>query len=135
MHGRYPLVARTWFESPHDSAFFQGPEWAACEELIQAFENALLSGERPAIAEYLKVEGPGRRALLLELIHVDLEFRLKGTHQACVESYLEVHSELQMTATRCWNSSRPNIPYDNAIKGRWSSTSTGGASRSTLMIC
>ena len=31
---------------------------------------------------------------MLELIHVDLEFRLKATHHARIESYLESHSEL-----------------------------------------
>ena len=87
-------MARTWFENPDDSALFEGPEWSSCEVLIQAFEKALRSGERPSIADYLRVDGPGRRALLLELIHVDLEFRLKATHPARVESYLETHSEL-----------------------------------------
>ncbi len=87
-------MARTWFESPYDSAFFDGPEWSRCEGLIHAFENALRSGDKPSISEYLGVDGPERRALLLELIHVELEFRLKDGQLASVETYLEKHSEL-----------------------------------------
>src|SRR5207248_11350867 len=48
----------------------------------------------PRIADYLHVEGHERGALLVELVHVDLEFRLKSGESARVEGYLAAHPEL-----------------------------------------
>src|SRR5207253_858912 len=43
---------------------------------------------------YLPPAGEDFRAALVELVHIDLEFRLKGGEPACVESYLKLYPEL-----------------------------------------
>ena len=58
------------------------------EALIEAFEHAWRTGSLPNIDDYLRAEGREREALLVELVHVDLEFRLKAGESARVESYL-----------------------------------------------
>jgi tRNA A-37 threonylcarbamoyl transferase component Bud32 len=64
------------------------------QQLVDRFEEAWQSGQRPQINDFLPPEGLGRRAVLAELIHVDLERRLK-THEAVrVEQYLERYPEL-----------------------------------------
>jgi hypothetical protein len=62
--------------------------------LVDLFENAWQSGQRPQIDNFLPPEGPDRRRLLIELVHVDLERRLKAGEAARVEQYLERYSEL-----------------------------------------
>jgi serine/threonine protein kinase len=64
----------------------QGP-WAQSEQQIEAFENAWREGSQPDIDDFLPAEG-SKRTLLVELAHVDLEFRLKKGEPARVESYL-----------------------------------------------
>ena len=58
------------------------------EELIESFEHAWRAGSLPRIDDYLHGEGSEQDALLVELIHVDLEFRLKAGEAARVESYV-----------------------------------------------
>src|SRR5215831_16346005 len=70
-----------------------GP-WARCEAQIKAFENAWRVGHRPSIDEFLHVEDSEEAALLVELTHVDLEFRLKAGENARVESYLDRYPHL-----------------------------------------
>src|SRR4051794_37896291 len=70
------------------------PAWADCERRIKAFEEAWRRGPAPALADYLGADGPARRALLIELIHVDLEFRLKAGEDVLVETYLAAYPEL-----------------------------------------
>ena len=62
--------------------------------LADRFEDAWQSGQRPQIDEYLPPEGPELRTLLVELVHVDLERRLKAGEAVRVEQYLERYSEL-----------------------------------------
>src|SRR5689334_6674589 len=70
------------------------PSWSVCEGLIKAFEDAWRGGSPPPIADFLRVDGPERRALLIELVHVDLEFRLKAGEPARVEPYLLAYPDL-----------------------------------------
>jgi hypothetical protein len=63
-------------------------------EILEPFENAWQRGQRPAIADYLPAGGPQRRAALVELVHVDLERRLKAGEAIRVEVYLERYPEL-----------------------------------------
>jgi predicted ATPase len=74
--------------------FLISPAWSDCEALIKAFEQAWRRNEAPGIADYLRADGPARRALLVELVHVDLEFRLKSGAGVRVESYLGDYPEL-----------------------------------------
>ena len=51
-------------------------DWRDCERLIRRFENAWQSDPPPEIDAFLPEEPRSRDAVLLELIHVDLEFRI-----------------------------------------------------------
>jgi predicted ATPase len=71
-----------------------GGGWSACEALIHAFEQAWRRGESPRIEAYLPAEAAFRDAVLVELVHADLEFRLKAGQAARVEEYLTAFPEL-----------------------------------------
>ena len=58
-------------------------------ELVDAFEEAWQAGKTPAIDDHLPDEASLRRSVLVKLIHVDLEYRLKTGEQARVETYVE----------------------------------------------
>lgn len=76
---------------------FQGlpsEEWSRLEGGVKDFEEAHQRGEHPAIADYLPTERAGCLPLLVELVHVDLECRLKTGEAVRVESYLERYPEL-----------------------------------------
>src|SRR5262245_41494484 len=69
-------------------------DWQRCEEAIKRFEDAWKLGQSPSIDEYLLSDGDVRRALLVELVHIDLEFRLKSGASARVEDYLSKYPDL-----------------------------------------
>ncbi len=68
--------------------------WPRCEELIRQFEFASQRRESPSIDAYLQAAPHDREALVIELIHIDLEFRLKAREQVRVEAYLQRFPEL-----------------------------------------
>src|SRR5262245_8972736 len=68
--------------------------WSHYEELIEAFERAWQTGQPPKIDDYLRGDHAARRELLVELVHADLEFRIKAGEAARVESYLGHFPEL-----------------------------------------
>jgi WD40 repeat protein len=68
-------------------------ERAERDRILDAFEDAWVRGERPDVAAFV-AEGPGRWAVLLELIHIDLERRLKVGLAARVEDYLGRFAQL-----------------------------------------
>src|SRR5437879_5475258 len=61
---------------------------------VQRFEKAWQSGDRPVIDDFLPEDGPVRLAVLNELVHVDLERRLRAGEPAQFEDYLERYPEL-----------------------------------------
>jgi serine/threonine protein kinase len=63
-------------------------------EAARQFEEAWQRGERPAVADYLPAGGAERRPVLVHLVHVDLERRLKAGELVCVEAYLARWPEL-----------------------------------------
>ena len=67
---------------------------ARLEEAIDRFEDAWQRGERPAVDDHLAGKGCERAALLVELVHVDLEYRIKAGEAARVEEYLARFPEL-----------------------------------------
>jgi serine/threonine protein kinase/tetratricopeptide (TPR) repeat protein len=71
------------------------PTWAELESIIQRFEEAWHEGERPAIDDYLPTEAARRRPALIELVHADLEYRLKAGEDVRVEGYLRRYPELE----------------------------------------
>src|SRR4051812_3014221 len=81
----------------HDPATFDPPTAAPesqCEELIEAFEQAWQVAPPPNIDDFLPEEGSEREALLVELIHADLEFRIKSGEAARVEQYFDRYPHL-----------------------------------------
>src|SRR4051812_36456851 len=70
------------------------PDWSRCEGQIKAFEAAWQGGRAPRIEDHLHAGESARAALLIELVHVDLEYRLKAGEPARVEAYLAAYPEL-----------------------------------------
>src|SRR6478609_3522319 len=68
--------------------------WTTCERIVSAFENAWQSEAPPAIDAYLIGEGSVRRALLLELVHTDLELRIRSGNDVSESGYLRAFPEL-----------------------------------------
>ena len=64
------------------------------EELIERFESAWRRGERPAIDAFLPADPAERRAVLVELVHAELECRLKAGEPARAEEYVRRYPEL-----------------------------------------
>ncbi|MBT4864392.1 MAG: protein kinase [Planctomycetaceae bacterium] len=58
------------------------------EAILGDFESAWFRGERPDISQYLDEVGNQPERLLSELVHVDLEFRLKQGETARIEEYI-----------------------------------------------
>jgi WD40 repeat protein/tRNA A-37 threonylcarbamoyl transferase component Bud32 len=69
------------------------------ERAVDRFEDAWQRGGRPAIEDFLPAECPERTAMLVELVHVDLERRLKAGEAVRCEAYLQRFPEL---AERCF---------------------------------
>ena len=84
---------------PHDSLSIPAHRMAVPEDAVQRFEDAWLRGESPEIDAYLTGEGQSRQALLIELVHTDLEYRLKAGEPCRIESYIRRFPELQADHT------------------------------------
>ncbi len=69
-------------------------EWTRHQRIIARFEAAWRRGERPKIAAFVPTDEPRPGELLVELVHADLEFRLKAGETARVEEYLRRHPAL-----------------------------------------
>ncbi|WP_254508371.1 serine/threonine-protein kinase [Anatilimnocola floriformis] len=70
--------------------------WSGCEALIREFEKAWRDGPPPQISDFLiggEVQG---NLVLRELLHVDLEYRVKAGQRTCVEFYLERFPEFAL---------------------------------------
>src|SRR5437870_2684546 len=72
-----------------------GAALADLEDRVNQFEDAWQRGERPALEDYLPAGGAARRAILLELVHSDLECRLRAGEAARLETYLGRYPELR----------------------------------------
>ena len=84
-------------------------DWDQIEATIAAFEGAWINGDRPSVANYLVEADPLRTAILIELVHAEIEFRLKAGEPARVESYLAAYPELR---------TRPGVVVD-LIRAEW----------------
>src|SRR5215510_4163922 len=69
-------------------------DWLALKDAVRRFENAWRQGPRPLIDDVLPSDGPLRFRVLVELVHIDLELRLKAGETARVEEYLARYPEL-----------------------------------------
>ncbi|AMV29503.1 Serine/threonine-protein kinase PrkC [Gemmata sp. SH-PL17] len=62
--------------------------WGECESAIRAFEDAWRRrGARPDVGAFITPDAPHPTRLLVELVHVDLEFRLRAGEPARAEDY------------------------------------------------
>jgi WD40 repeat protein len=68
--------------------------WAACESVIRRFEDAWHDRERPDIGDYLAGAPLDTVRLLVELVHIDLEFRLRAGEGVRAEDYFSRFPEL-----------------------------------------
>jgi serine/threonine protein kinase/tetratricopeptide (TPR) repeat protein len=79
----------------HDATEQTLASWNRRERIVEAFEEAWESGKQPRLVDFLEgLDENQRRSVLLELIRVDLEFRLKADQPARVEDYLKDYPEL-----------------------------------------
>jgi WD40 repeat protein/serine/threonine protein kinase len=69
--------------------------WERLEQVLERFEDAWRGGGRPALEDYLEGAGAQRRALLVELAHADLHYRLQAGEPARAEDYLGRYPELR----------------------------------------
>src|SRR5262245_66519273 len=68
-------------------------DWQEREEVLDRFEEDWRRGPRPELDDFRPV-GPPDERLLAELVHTDLEYRLKAGEPARVEDYLRRYPEL-----------------------------------------
>ena len=59
-------------------------DWSALKDAVRRFEHAWRQAPRPGIGDYLPADGPLRSRVLIELVHIDLELRLKAGESALV---------------------------------------------------
>src|SRR4051812_17747801 len=78
-----------------DATGLNSDEWVVREQVLRRFEGAWRRGPRPVLEDYLPTDSRQRRAVLLELVHTDLEYRLKDGEPARVEEYLIRFPELK----------------------------------------
>jgi hypothetical protein len=69
--------------------------WADCESVIRRFENAWRANELPDISSFIPNDSPHVTRVVVELVHIDLEFRLRAGDYARTEDYLTRFPELQ----------------------------------------
>ncbi len=73
-------------------------DWLKRQRLIRQFEEAWCQERRPALEDFLPAEPGDRGPVLVELVHTDLEYRLKAGVAARVEDYLGRFPELAADA-------------------------------------
>src|SRR4051794_25588905 len=78
----------------HGTAILGAELPAECEAILRRFEEAWQGPAPPALDGFQPTGGPTPTRLLFELIHVDLDFRLRRGEPARVEDYLERHPVL-----------------------------------------
>jgi hypothetical protein len=72
-----------------DTAILSREIPAECEAIIRRFEQAWQGQPQPDLESYLPSAQPVDTRLLFELVHIDLDFRLRKGEPARVEHYLE----------------------------------------------
>jgi tetratricopeptide (TPR) repeat protein len=75
-------------ESPAPFAHLPPAVWERLEAILNRFEDAWQSGERPTLEDYLAQADAERAALLCELVHIDLELRRRAGEPVSLGDYL-----------------------------------------------
>jgi tRNA A-37 threonylcarbamoyl transferase component Bud32 len=73
-------------------------DYVRLKGFAERFEEAWQQSQRPALEEFVPADGPDRWPVLIELIHIDLERRLKAGEATRVEDYLQRYPELAADA-------------------------------------
>src|SRR6516225_38260 len=69
-------------------------DWLALKDAVKRFEDGWRQTARPVIDDFLPATSSLRCEVLIELVHIDLELRLKAGETARVEEYLARFPEL-----------------------------------------
>lgn len=88
-------VRRSSSSSGAEPGHLADPRWQWIDERVAPFEQAWQQGARPRLEEFLPRETTHRLALLVELVHVELEFRFRAGESPRVEEYLDRFADLQ----------------------------------------
>jgi serine/threonine protein kinase/tetratricopeptide (TPR) repeat protein len=102
------------------------------ERLCDRFEDAWQRGERPALRDYLPAEETLRRAVLAELAHTDLEYRLRAGEPARAEAYFKEFPELEadrptaLSLIRAEDELRREADASEYPEGTWPAAANGG---------
>ncbi len=75
-----------------------GQDWSTLQEAVARFRAALRRGDRPSVEDYLPAEASRRAAFLAELVHEEIEHRLKAGEAVSAETYLERFAELRSSS-------------------------------------
>ncbi len=68
--------------------------WESIHAVVRTFRRALERGEHPAIEDHAAVDDAHRGPLLLELIHEEMDFRIKAGEPAGLSCYAERFPEI-----------------------------------------
>lgn len=66
-----------------------GTRWKKWEPILRSFEDAWQAGSRPDLEKIWREQGSSAPVLIAELVHLELEYRLKAGEPARVEEYLQ----------------------------------------------
>src|SRR5262245_42801555 len=97
-------------------------ETAKFEEVIRRFEYAWRGPDRPDIESYVPSPRSEHTRLLFELVHVDLDFRLRQGETVRVEHYLERFPDLESDRAALVEL----IATEYALRCRWRGTTEPG---------
>ena len=80
--------------SPFNLSDLTPEKRSEAESRIEDFERAWVRGEAPRIVDYLPTDPEVRKAVLLEVVRIDIERRAKAGEVAQVEAYRHDFPEL-----------------------------------------
>ena len=78
----------------HTASELESHTWDDLQAVVRSFRQAINRGERPAIEAYAPEGIPDRKAVLLELVHEELEIRIKAGEPLSLASYFVRFPEL-----------------------------------------
>jgi serine/threonine-protein kinase len=85
------------------------------EEIVARFEKAWSEGDEPAIEAFLPAGDPLRLAALIELVHVDCEFRSRSGETPRVDDYVARFPELAADPRALASLAERNCPPDSVV--------------------
>jgi eukaryotic-like serine/threonine-protein kinase len=134
------------------TAFLSGELSPSFEAIIKRFEQAWQGEAPPDLGGYLPTSRSPNTGLLAELVHVDLEFRLRNGEPARVEHYVERYPGLggdratlleliaaEYVLRRCWQAGADPAEYlqrfpehADELRARLAAETDGGGPGATL---